>query len=91
MISWRQAEAAQAAEEAVAVGMDHDGQETSTVVKAIAATEAAEGHSGMQYAAAAPTELDTRSSYFPTACRKPKNVSPSGPGFGTSSFSLCQL
>lgn len=58
---WVQAETIREADEAaVARGMDLDGEETSSAIKAADATEHAEGHGAVQYAAAAPTMLDTR-------------------------------
>jgi hypothetical protein len=62
----RQAEAARVAEESSAVRMDHDDPHApSASAKASATTENPEGHSGMQYAAAAPCPLDTRSTMVP--------------------------
>mmetsp|Transcript_2349 Transcript_2349/g.7029 ORF Transcript_2349/g.7029 Transcript_2349/m.7029 type:complete len:190 (-) Transcript_2349:1308-1877(-) len=60
-VNLRQAETIREADEAaVARGMDLDGEETSSAIKAADATEHAEGHGAVQYAAAAPTMLDTR-------------------------------
>lgn len=60
-VNIRRAEAARVAEESSAVRMDHDDPHApSASAKSSATTENPEGHSGMQYAAAAPCPLDTR-------------------------------